>query len=225
MMRTAVVFFLSATICCAQEIKRPTANVDSSSTGSGCFGTQQTSPSMALSIDSAGLTTAAALSVSGSGTCPPRQTCTLKQFFQKRLFNSWQTTANTYSSLVLNVNSFSDGSTGTGNACIKYSTDNGMTWTTIRCDNSGNGWTQTTDTITLSPTQPLSKLLVTACAQGNADSGAGPGFDDVIIWDIWTVGGTGSQAPGNGSNSGNAHRGIIMIRAPRFIWRRKPLKA
>lgn len=216
MMKTAIVFFLSAMICCAQELKRPSVDMDGGAKlAYGCRGNNAASTAMPQAIDSAGLSTSSTLSAFGTN----RQT-----FYKTRLFKSWQATGNTYSALTLNVNSLSSGGNPNGAACVKYSLNSGSTWTTIRCDLQSAGWGQITDTVTLSSTQSLATLQVAICAEGDVDA-VFPGQNDITVVDIWTLGTVnGSQGNDNGSNSGNAHRGIVMIRYRKpLIWRRREL--
>jgi hypothetical protein len=101
---------------------------------------------------------------------------------------------------------------GIGNACVAYSVNSGVNWTSIRCDTTSDGWGQITDSVTLSPTQMLSKVQVGVCAQGsNASSIIGKGQDNVQVFDIWTLGATTAQSGGSGSGVGQAHRGIVIV--------------
>lgn len=216
-MKRFLLFFIFAFPCLAQEIKRPTVDMDGGPTGLGCAGIDIASNSMSFAYDAAGLTTFSTQSV--FGLTYPR--------YRTRVFRTWQTTTNAYSTLTLNVNSSSSGWAGggaAGAARILYSTDSGFNWTLIIADTFGAGWNQQTSAITLSPTQNLANLRVAICVQGNGNKANDPGSDDISMYDIWTVGATSGQAPGNGSNSGNAHRGIVMIRYRKpLIWRRREL--
>jgi hypothetical protein len=193
----------------AQEIRRPTVDLDGGAVALGCLpGTNASSTSMPLSYDSAGLATSSTQGRGGSSSAA---------LYSTRVFTAWQSTGNTYSSLTLSVSSAGLGydSMGgaVGSACLVYSTDSGASWTSIRCD-AGPGWLQVTDTITLSATQNLANLRVGVCTQGNKGVSKvelDPGFDEITIWDIWTSGATAAPSGGNGSSAGNAQRGAVII--------------
>lgn len=192
------------------EIKRPTSDADTSSsswvtTNCGIGTAVANTTAGTLARDAAGQSTSISYAISsGNGT---KKTA--------RQFSNWDTTANSYSALTLNVNSKSQGwaiSDSTGNACLAYSIDAGSTWTQIRCDGSGSGWTQVTNTVSLSATQDLSRLRVGVCALAHGSTvGKSPdievnlGSDNVQVYDIWTNGTTGAAGNGNGSGSGNAN--------------------
>jgi len=89
-----------------------------------------------------------------------------------------------------------------------------VTFTSIRDDSAGTGWGQTTNTITLSPSQDLTKLQIAVCAIGNGTGTVAhpavptAGVDTITIWDIWTLGTTSGQGAGNGSSAGQRHNAV-----------------
>ena len=190
---------LLALSCQAQELLRPTAEMNIMS-GLGCVGFNQASGNMPLAYDAAGLTTSSSQSASGT---------TSVSHFKARAFITWAPTSNTYSALTLNVNTASAGSTGSdGLAEIDYSINSGTSWTAIR--SSGGGWSQTTDVVTLSAAQDLTKLRVAICVEGDRDPTV-PGSDSIQVFDIWTLGTTAAPTPGIGSGAGLPGRSIIII--------------
>lgn len=197
-MRVLLVVILLLGSASAQELLRPTTEVDPGAQPQyGCAGTNSASSAMANSYDAAGLTTSSTQSVSAR----------LATKYKNRLFSTWQSTGNTYTALTLNANA--SGSTATGTAVIKYSTNSGVTWTTLKSD-TGGGFAQATFPATLSASQDLSKLRVSACIEASDDTGITT-TDTITIWDIWTSGTiSGSVPPGSGSTSGLAHRGVIF---------------
>lgn len=167
------------------EILRPTSQIDGGVLGNGCFGSNSAAPSYPNAIDAAGLSTSSGGTITG--------TATLTKYYT-RVFKVWATPTHGYSLLTLNINSGSNGwsfdsspGTGTGVAVVNYSIDSGVTWNVVRSD-SGAGWAQITDTITLSTSQDFTKLQVSICVEG--DQGINPNFgtDDMTVWDIWTSG-------------------------------------
>jgi hypothetical protein len=197
-----LIFLLLSASCFAQEILRPTTDANSAAS-IGCLGVVDTSTAMPSSYDAAGIPT-------GSTQTDTNAT---RAHQAGRKFLTWQTTSNTYSALTLNINTASVGwlaSGGAGNACLAYSVNNGSTWTNVICDTGGSGWPQQTFSISLSASQNLSFLQVAACAQGGA-IGGGSGSDSVTIFDIWTIGTTSGQGPGNGSTAGAPHRGVVAV--------------
>ena len=201
--------------CFAQDIQRPAIDADGFE---GCVIGHGTTL-MPYAHDAAGLSTNS--SIGGSGTIQCDQyTCTSSTQSTGRLFKSWPSAPVSYSALTLNINSSSVGwqnTTGVGgDAAIYYSLDGGVTWTTLRNDSSGLGWAQTTNTVTLSASQNLTKIQVSVCSIGNG-TGTVPhpsvptvGADNLTIWDIWTSGVTSGQGAGNGSSAGNRHNAVII---------------
>lgn len=218
-LKLALVFFCAATLAFGQEIRRPSA--DSTTTSTACTGVSQASSAMPLSYDSAGLSTFSSLSQTG-GPCRSfvAGSCRIPgyNYASAHRFTNWQSATSTYTSLVLNVNSL--GSPGDGglnnNACISYSTNAGASFTVIHCSTS---WGRTTDAITLSATQDLSKLIVLACVGTNGQSNdVDASTSTVGIWDIWTSGATsGGSNPGNGSGSGQQPSIIYISRRWRTL--------
>lgn len=202
-MKHALALLLLVASSMAQEIKRPTADSDpGASIAYGCSGTNVASTSLPNAYDAAGLTTSSTETAFASTT---------QNRYKNRKLSSWQSTGNSYSALTLNINSSSPGFSGSGgNACVKYSTDGGGTWTSVHC--SFNSWAQSTSTISLSASQDLSKLQVSACVSGEADTLA-PGNDSVTLYDVWTAGTISTPAPaaGSGNTSGLNARRITFV--------------
>lgn len=213
-LKLAFIFFCTVTLAFGQEIRRPSA--DSSSTSAGCPGVNKANSSMPLSYDSNGLSTSSTLAVSG-GPCRLFQgdSCRISgyNYSSARRFTNWQSPTTSYTSLVLNVNSAGSANGGGGNdtACVSYSINAGSTFTTIRCSTS---WVQMTDTVTLSASQDLTKLIVLTCAGSTgATNFTDPTNSSAVIWDIWTSGATsGGLNPGNGSGSGQQPSIIYISR-------------
>lgn len=151
--------------------------------------------------DAAGLTTFSSLAVGGDD---------LHANKSSRYFAAWAPTSNIYTALTLNVNAqFSAQPVATG--CIKYSIDGGIIFTTLKCTTSSFG--RQTYTVTLDIAQDLSKLKVGVCAsgaKGNSHAGLDSGVMNVSIYDIWTAGTNPSPAGGDGSTSGQPHRGAVV---------------
>lgn len=215
------VLSLAFVLVCAcgfsQEIRRPTTDVDIGQVVGpyGCSGVNVASSSMPKSWDLAGLSTSSSQSATGDLSSSYNQT---------RQFKSWQTTTQVYTGLTLNIYSSSDGwgaggggGTSSGQAKLSYSLDSGVTWALVLSDNStGDGWVPQASTFTLPANQLLSKIRVNICVEGSKGTivhggGQAPGTDDIIIWDIWTVGSTGAPVTGNGSSTGMAVRSIIAV--------------
>lgn len=203
-MRWLSVLFLCA-LTFGQEILRPTADFDGGAFTLGCPpAANKASLAMPYAYDLAGLTTSSDQEAIGAGS----------GFYKTRIFSPWSSTGNIYSALTLNVSARSSGNLGDNSAasCIKYSIDGGVSYTTLKCE-INVGYPKQTFTATLTPTQNLSKLRVAMCVQGSGSlpkQQVGPGDDIVTIFDIWTSGTTPGQDAGNGSTSGQAHRGVVV---------------
>lgn len=188
------------------EILRPTRDFDGGSLALGCYsGSDLASSAMPKSWDQAGLSTSSNISVTGTFS---------KSQVKTRIFSSWAATSNNYSALTVSVNVTAGGNSGDEAAlgCIKYSIDGGVTYTTLICD-GGAGFANKTITATLSGTQDLSKLRVGVCAsglKGNLQGQIGPGSESLDISDVWTSGTNPAPATGNGSTSGQPHRGVVV---------------
>lgn len=193
-----VILILLACSCFAQEIKRPGTDTDSGN--QGCIGTRLSSSAMPQAYDAAGLSTESDLSAGGTQTASN---------YRARNFSGWTTNGNSYLSLTLNVNSSASPS-GPVQGCIAYSIDGGVTFTHIRCD-SGSGWTQRTDTISLSASQDLTQIEIEVCVAGLKNPGGKFSLEDISIYDIWTSGSTTPQSAGNGSGAGQPHRGLVTV--------------
>lgn len=190
-------FFASCSFGQSHEILNPTVSNGLAGSDQGCHGTNlSSSPNVNSWVTTVSGTTAATR-------------------YKNAHFLTWQTTTNTYTALVLKVTSFSNGyfadGAGIGAANLTYSINGGITWTTIESD-TGNGWAFTTDIITLSPTQDLTKLRVGACVQGNIGTVENQGTDDINISSIWTDGTyTPSGGGGTGTGNGNSAQQVIII--------------
>lgn len=203
---------LLATATHAQtEILRPTADADGGANFAlGCVGQNLTSSPMPLAYDAAGQSTSSWQSTTGRSTAR----------FQTRIFSTWAPSNHTYNALSLNLASSSDGyiamDSNGGQACAAYSTDAGNTWSSLICDDSGNGWTLQTTTATLSASQNLNRLLVAVCTQGNKEvqgTTCRPPLncdDDIIVYDIWTSGTYSVPANSGGSARGAPHRAVAQ---------------
>lgn len=203
-MRILLTILALASFCGAQELLRPTADLDAGNNLLlGCHAINQSSITMPLSRDAAGLTTKSSQSVTATKTISS---------FRSRVFYPWATTTATYSALTLNVNwSVQEVSPSgeQGAACVAYSIDSGATYTSMGC--SIGAQAVQTSSATLSPTLPLASLRVGVCVvapQGNFTNG---NTDILSISDIWTVGTTGNAGGGAGSNSGQANRDTVIV--------------
>lgn len=174
----------------AQEILRATVDVDGGSTvsnaldASNCVSIAVYVTSVALPnwYDAAGLSTNSPFHL--TNTSPSVSKCSA------RVLKTWATTSNTYTALTLNINTSGVVAGNGGRGSIFYSTDGGNTWNLVRQPVNNLGWAQVTDSVTLSPTQDLTKLQVAANdAAFNADPG-GTGNGDMLItgFDVWTAG-------------------------------------
>ena len=198
-MRKFLVILLLCSLGAAQEIKRPTVESDpGASTKYGCSGQYYTAtPAMPLAHDAAGIPTGSSI---GIATTSP-----YALGYRNRIFKTWQTTGNTYSALSLNVNSSNTACSIAGVSYIKYSLDNGVSWTNLITNTACTGYAQKTSTVALSAGQNLSKLQVSVCV------GVVTGdFETTEIFDIWTAGTTPPAASGSGNSSG-IRRGTIFI--------------
>lgn len=200
---------LAAVAASAQmELLRPTADADGGANYDlGCSGQNLASGPMPLAYDGLGQSTNSRETATGAPTTSR---------FRTRIFSTWAAASHSYSALTLNVASASTGyinmDANGGNACISYSADAGVTWTSIVCD-TGPGWPLTTNTVTLSAGQLLGRLLVGICVEGDrlVQGGGGAFDDDVSVYDIWTVG-TYTVAPsGTGSGKGEPHRAVAQV--------------
>lgn len=193
----------------AQDLKRPAAESDGGANYKlGCAAQSVASSSMSLSYDAKGLATSSGQAAESRIVNPgPHEFSSASM--QSRIFSQWQAASATYTNLTVNVNSSSDGyGTSHGAACVAYSLNSGTTWTSIVCD-TGSGWRQTTNSLTISPTQNLALLQVGICVQGGSSNL--PGFDDITVYDIWTIGTTSGSNSGNGSGAGQPQRGAVTV--------------
>lgn len=211
-MRKLLALIFCATLAFgADEIKRPTTDNDPGSTtwatnACGVSTYTANSTSGALAYDAAGQSTSVTYSqlgtTSGSG-----------QNMTSRKFQAWQSATQTYTSLTLNFNTSSPGANAFGGAsCLMYSLNSGSTWTTVRCD-AGGGWTQTTDTVTLSAAQNLSNIQIGICVAGVQGGGVpgNRGQDSIQLYDFWTDGVYTVAAGAGTGNTTHAHRPGLFI--------------
>lgn len=207
----------------SQELLRPTVTTSSSVSGTfGCHGLNQTATAMPFAYDAAGLATSSVQTA--SGTIP-------STFFKVAILSGWAPTANTYSSLTLNINSaaLETNNTGSSGAIAQsYSTNNGSTWTNLNPGSllpDGISWVQQTKTVTLSPGQDLTALRVAVCVQGSAGGDTTGTTDKITVWDVWTSGLYTPSAPAsNATTTGNSASQVIIISAVDHK-RRKPWRA
>jgi hypothetical protein len=195
------IFLLLASACLAQDIKRPTFEIDSGATVKCGFGSKQTSGSMANAYDAAGQSTSSTIAAQGSVSA---------SVYRSRSFSAWQGPSSTYSALTLNVNSQEAESNQTGSigsGTVKYSIDGGATWSTLLV----GAWTRRTSTVTLSASQDLSQVKVGVCVQSSAGGDTTGPVETVTIFDIWTAGTTTPQGAGTGATSGTPHRGMVIV--------------
>jgi hypothetical protein len=169
----------------AQEIHRPTAQANDATAGN-CSGTNQASATMPNFFDGTGESTS---STDGS------YSATSAGGWRQRKFTGFAAASGAYSSLTLKIRSSCSytedaPTTGTGRCSAQYSTDSGATWTTIFnsfLTTDGVGRAVTTDTVTLTALQDLTKVQVRVCTrgQGNGSDGA---ETDMVGYDIRTEG-------------------------------------
>lgn len=191
-MRLLALILCTASLAFGDELLRPTTDANSTSTSYGCSGTNVTFTSFPNARDAAGLATSSHGLVTGGG-CQKflNGNCVVAGHnqFSARLFSGWPSSGNQWASLTLNVNwATAGGSLPQDNTCVAYSTNSGMTWTSLACSAAIRA--QATSTATLSPTQDLTKLRVGVCVlgQGGEVGDGAQGSDDITIWDIWTFG-------------------------------------
>lgn len=177
---TLALLLATAVVCLGQEIKRPTADADSS--GAGCAGTANASSAMPNAYDAAGESTSTGLSMGTKSTSDQ---------IKGRQFTTWQSAGGSYSALTLKFVSACTmtGNYGNGTCVAAYSTNSGGNWTTIF---SSTGHTQRTDTVTLSAGQPLSSLLVRGCVRAVSSDGTHTFTSNLTIYDIRTEGTLGA---------------------------------
>ncbi len=189
MRRILLLVLLCSSLAIAQEIKRPTADVDDASqTGCGLTGwgtaTNQASAAMTNAYDTTNPPpngTSSNLLATTTGSPPPR-------VWTVRSFQTWQT-GSTYASLTVNVN-WSCSVVGTNSpldSCTVAYYD-GTSWTTILQTFAARA--RTTDSATISPTQNLSTLKIKVCSTAGSENGAATGTFSATaaVYDIWTSG-------------------------------------
>lgn len=198
-MRLIAIFLICASAAFGQshEVLRPAVDASSVTTAIGCSGSNQSSSAMANSHDASGLSTSSSISATGTITVTR---------YKVRIFSSWAAPTSAYTALSLKVNTSGTETNNTGTdgvMAVAYSLNSGSTWTNIRLGGgSGNNWTQTTDTVTLSAAQDFTKLQVAVCVQGSAGGDTNGTTDTIVAWDIWTDGTFTGGAVGNGSSQG-----------------------
>jgi hypothetical protein len=154
----------------AQEIRRPTADIDN--TGADCPGSATAqATSMANAYDASGAATSSSFAFSGVPTSTEKK--------GGRSFTTWASPSGSYSSLSVNYNiTFTDNGVGlTDTSNVEFSTDGGSSWNIF----SGT-------TATLSPAQSLSTLQVRFCTSVLGSAGGPVGRSTVAAFDIWTSG-------------------------------------
>lgn len=199
-----LVWLLLVSCCFAQDVKRPNTDVDSGATIKCGIGTSSGSSTMTLAYDAAGQSTSSIIAIQGSIS---------QSHYRSRAFYNWTAPSGSYSALTLNINAQnvetnSTGSVGGGE--LKYSLNNGSTWTTIVSGAGGGGWPRLTRTINLSASQDLSQIRVSACVYSTAGGDTNGPTETMTIFDIWTSGTVSGQAPGNGSSAGTRHNAVFI---------------
>lgn len=179
MIRWIAVLLLLVTGAMAQEIRRPTAESDPSGSPTGLCpaGGAQASAAMPNFYDVTGVGTSSTLTATSTNVATHTK---------GRTFTTWATASGPYSSLSLNVNSSAtlDPTNLNGDAGVEYSLNGGSTWTTLRASGGTTGWSQTTDTVSLSAGQALSSVQVRMCI----DSFTPTAIQSFSGFDIWTSG-------------------------------------
>jgi len=166
------------------EILRPTADVDGGEATAKAIdptdcntSTYNASSALPHWWDNAGLSTSDKFELTnistGAGRCSARG------------FITWGSTANTYTSLTLNINTLASCSGACGVGSIAYTIDGSHTWTVVK---TGTLWSQFTATISLSPGQDLTKLAVAVVVFANPNDGVNNGDMSVTGADVWTDG-------------------------------------
>lgn len=169
------------------ETLRPTADA-TTTVDTDCFtntaGTNSASSSMSTvySGKSGVGPTGASASLTGSGT--------KTDHYVARVFNTWQSSSQSYSALTLNlsVNCVTNAGKLLGGSCgASYSTD-GTTYTNAYYFTSNTGGSDAQHTITITITgATLSNVKVRTCARGYSD-GSESDSGTINVYDIWTAG-------------------------------------
>ena len=178
-MKRLVLFLLFSTLLLGQEVKRPTAEADDSSTGVCSGGTRQASSAMPNFYDS-DPNTFSSQSVSGG---------IASDQWKERKFTTWAAASGSYSSLNLKIKTACTITANSSDAfCgVQYSTNGGSTWSTVSGRYTDVTWATATDTVSLSAAQDLSQLQVRICVQGLTDP-VNPGSAQLDGYDIRTEG-------------------------------------
>lgn len=189
-MRLLALILCTTSLAFGDELLRPTTDANSGSTAYGCSGTNIASQSFANAHDAAGLATSSSGQASG-GPCQKilNGQCVVQGHnqFLARTFTGWPASGNTWAGLTINVNwSSGGGSLPLDKICIAYSVNSGSGWISLVCSSAGQS--QGTTSAALNPGQDLTKLQVGICIMAQGTSDAGQGFDDLRVWDIWTLG-------------------------------------
>ena len=176
---TWLVVLLLVAGCVGQEIKRPTAEADDSSTGVCTSGTRLASGAMPNFYD-ADPNTFSSQSVSGGG---------INDNWKQRKFTTWAAASGAYSSLNLKIKTACTITPNSSDAfCgVQYSTNGGSSWTTVSGRYTDVTWATATDTVSLSAAQDLSQLQVRICVEGILDP-ISPGTAQLNGYDIRTEG-------------------------------------
>ena len=168
----------------AQEIKRPSADANTSSSAICTTGSNiaNTTP-MPFAYDAGTPPTASQSSLSMRSAASPGNTR-----WTGRVFTSWAAATATYTALSININfACADSSAGNGACGAEYSTNSGSSWTSLASVGDGTG--QTTYSAALSSSQNLTTVQVRVCAASTYDSINGvPTTGTIAVWDMWTSG-------------------------------------
>ncbi len=189
MRRILFLVLLCSSLAIAQEIKRPTADVDDSSDALCSQNFDGSAHPGAIYVASSAMPNAY-----DTTNPPPNATSSVQTLsdstsafkYSARTFQTWQT-GSTYASLTVNV-SWSCSltlSTGGAGACAVAYYD-GSAWTTLLKTWSARA--QTTDTVTITPTQALSTLKFRVCTHVGDEIAGGTNTATATVWDIWTSG-------------------------------------
>ncbi|MCU1284061.1 MAG: Protein sidekick-2 [Acidobacteriales bacterium] len=190
------IIFLIANGAYAQEVKRPTTNATQSFL-SGCTGNTHSGgqSNIAQMYDSSGESTSGVINYASTNVTGVTDV-------SNSVMSGWQSASGTYSSLTLKIKSSCVVDPKDTSAFCAVGYYNGSSWTSIH--SSTVGWSTATDSITLSASQNLANLQVSACVSSlsirdsSADWSTSNGLGTLTIWDIRTEGiGATSAAPSN----------------------------
>jgi hypothetical protein len=181
-MRKILLFLLLSSVAFAQDYRRPSADADANTTSYACGGTLLgTSTSMSAVYSSK----------SGNGPTGSSSTITATSAgaasrVNGRVFTGWSSPYS-YSALTLYISASCAG-TNNHSCSAEYSTNGGSTWQALAAIAAT---TQTTYSVTLSPSLTFSNIQVVSCALGIYAGSVGTGT--TTVYDIWTTGTVGAS--------------------------------